>query len=308
MAKIHYSKQATNVQQQINLLLSRNVTISDQEKAKEYLLDIGYYRLGFYSYPFELTFPKLDRSRRHDVQIGTRIEDIVAFYYFDFDMRNILNRYLSRIEIAIRTTIIYELSNKYSSDPYWYVNPAIVDNAFVSKFTEQFYPMIKTKEPIKRHHKKYFGQYAPAWKAMEYMTFGNLEILYTNLLSTVDKSLISRKFNEPSFASFENYLSVVREVRNSCAHGNVIALMKLSFPVQRGLASPYIAQGTHNKFLVAIKVIDFLLRQISVNRAEEMWQEIYGATKKMYAVTPSIRPLIEQETGIILPLEDSKHP
>ena len=93
--KVVYTKFATSYAQQINLLKSRGVIIEDIEKAKEYLSDIGYYRLGYYLFPFEQTYPILDYRRSHDVIPGTRIEDVVAFYYYDLDLRNILNRYLS---------------------------------------------------------------------------------------------------------------------------------------------------------------------------------------------------------------------
>ena len=89
--KIPYTKQAKSLDEQITILRSRNVIIKDEEKAKEYLSDIGYYRLGFYSFPFELTYPFLDSRRRHEVKPNTTIEEIVALYYYDFDLRSILN-------------------------------------------------------------------------------------------------------------------------------------------------------------------------------------------------------------------------
>ena len=299
--KIPYTKYASTYDQQIQLLSSRGVVITDVEKAKEYLSDIGYYRLGFYVYPFELTYPFLDHRRSHNVIPGTRIEDIVAFYYYDLDLRNLLNRYLSRIEVAIRTSIIYELSNKYSTNQYWYVDPAIVDNSFIQTFTTQYYGKIKLKDPIKRHHRKYLGSYAPAWKAMEYMTFGNLENLYDKLKCNADKSLISNLLGEPAIGVFKNYLSVVREVRNSCAHGNVIVGMSLTNNVKTGAACPTLPIGTQNTFYGALRVIDFLLRKVSVNRSNDMWKEIYKATNRLYKISPNLRPLVEQKTGIVLP-------
>lgn len=158
--KIPYTKRATTLQQQITLLKSHGVQIADEDKAHEYLSDIGYYRLGFYIYPFEQTYPFLDHRRSHNVLPGTTIEDIVAFYYYDLDLRNILNRYLSRIEVALRTTIIYELSNRYPSNPWWYVDPTIVDASFITTFTSRFYGNIKDKDPIKRHHHRYQEPYA----------------------------------------------------------------------------------------------------------------------------------------------------
>ena len=94
-AKQTYTKQATSLDDQVAILRSRGVIINDEEKAKEYLSDIGYYRLGFYTHPFEITYPELGGRRRHDVQPVTHIEDIVALYYYDLDLRTLLNRYLS---------------------------------------------------------------------------------------------------------------------------------------------------------------------------------------------------------------------
>lgn len=293
--KIPYTKHASTYDQQIQLLISRGVVISDVEKAKEYLSDIGYYRLGFYVYPFEQTYPFLDHRRFHNVIPGTRIEDIVAFYYYDLDLRNILNRYLSRIEVAIRTTIIYELSNKYKTNQYWYVDPAIVDRSFINTFTTQFYGKIMLKDPIKRHHKKYLGNYAPAWKTMEYMTFGNLENLYDKLLFNADKSLICNIFGEPAMGVFKNYLSVIREVRNSCAHGNVIVGMSLTNNVQAGAACPTLPIGSQNTFYGALRVVDFVLRKVSVNRSTDMRNDIYKATNRLYQISPNLRPLVEQK-------------
>lgn len=41
-----YLKKATTIDEQIAILRKRGMIISDKEKAKETLLDIGYFRLG----------------------------------------------------------------------------------------------------------------------------------------------------------------------------------------------------------------------------------------------------------------------
>ena len=51
-------KTATTIEKQIEILRSHGIIIKDEEKAKEILHDIGYYRLGFYFFPFEETYPK----------------------------------------------------------------------------------------------------------------------------------------------------------------------------------------------------------------------------------------------------------
>ena len=60
-------KKATTFDDQILKLRSRGVEINDEEKAREILADIGYYRLGFYFFPFEKTYPELGNKRCHDV-------------------------------------------------------------------------------------------------------------------------------------------------------------------------------------------------------------------------------------------------
>lgn len=296
----NYSKHATDYDEQIDILRSRGLVIPDVNKAKEILSDIGYYRLGFYIHPFEITYPLLDHRRSHQIKPGTKIENVVALYYFDLDLRNILNRYLSRIEVAIRTTMIYELSNKYISDPYWFVNPNIVSPNFIAGFPT-IYNSIKKKAPIKRHHSKYNGQYAPAWKTMEYMTLGNLETLYANLIQNTDKQLISTRFNEPAVGAFKTYLTAIRETRNSCAHGNILFDMALSTGIRTGSACMSFPNNTQQTFWGALRVIDYLVRQISVNRAKDMWSEIFRATLLLYSKAPALRHIVEAQSGIIVP-------
>lgn len=147
-------KKATTIEEQIKRLRDRNVTIVDEEKAKENLLDIGYYRLGFYFFPFEVTYPQL-KKRDHKMKAGTRFTDAVALYYFDFDIRNILMRYISRIEVAFRTYMTYTLSNRYKDDPCWFINPNVVDQSFVDSFDSSCYDGIRKNANIRRHHKHY---------------------------------------------------------------------------------------------------------------------------------------------------------
>ena len=46
-------EKGTSVDAQIAILESRGMKIENLDKAKEILLDISYFRLGFYWFPFE---------------------------------------------------------------------------------------------------------------------------------------------------------------------------------------------------------------------------------------------------------------
>ena len=79
-------KIATTLEQQIALLKNRGMVFDcDIEKVKETLLDIGYYRLGFYWNPFEI-------DKKHNFIKGTLFSDVIKLYYIDVDLKNILNK------------------------------------------------------------------------------------------------------------------------------------------------------------------------------------------------------------------------
>lgn len=90
------AKTATTIDEQIKLLQSRGMKIIDEQKAKENLMDIGYFRLGFYWFPFEQTYPRKIK-RNHVFKDDTKFDYAIKLYYFDFDLRNLLLRYISRI-------------------------------------------------------------------------------------------------------------------------------------------------------------------------------------------------------------------
>ena len=98
---------ATTAEQQIQILKDRGLNLDlGEDKAKEILLDIGYYRLGFYWNPFEI-------DTNHNFKEGTIFSNVVKLYYLDVDLKNILNKAINRIEINLRTQLIYTISNKY---------------------------------------------------------------------------------------------------------------------------------------------------------------------------------------------------
>lgn len=121
-----YLKRATTIDEQIAILRNRGLIIANEQKAKEHLLDIGYFRLGFYCFPFEKDYPQ-KVNRTHIYNEGTIFEDVVKLYYFDFDLRNLLMRYINRIEINFRTYLTYSVSNKYKDSPTWFADPAIMN-------------------------------------------------------------------------------------------------------------------------------------------------------------------------------------
>lgn len=268
-------KQSTTVEQQIEKLENRGMLIDiPREKAKEILSDIGYFRLGFYCFPFEITYPN-KKNRKHKYNEGAKFSDVVALYYFDVDLRNILLKYLNRIEINFRTNIIYRVSNQYVDCNIWFVSPAVMNKNFIDKFDAELYTENFKKNPIiKNHHKKYINdKYAPAWKTLEFLTFGAMFKLYQNLKDNSLKQKISLQYNVRNVDTFEIYFRTIVELRNLCAHGAVLFDHRLTIALRNGVALKIDNQNKNNIFS-AIKILHYMLEYISENRAKDMKTEI----------------------------------
>lgn len=285
------AKSATTIDQQLDLLKSRGLTVNDADKAREILLDMGYYRLGFYLFPFEKSYPEL-RNRTHEYVEGASFEDAVNLYYFDFDLRLLLMRYLNRIEIAFRTSLVYNLSNKYNSNPVWFVNPVIVNRPYAREFERKVYTSDFKRNPvIHRHHQNNPNdRFAPAWKTLEFMTFGAVMKLYEQLKELDDKIFVAHKFGIRQVVTFESYMHTIRQVRNACAHGLLLYDLRLPQAIRRGPAAYNSAE--RNNIIGAIRVINYIMGTISANRANDMSKQIKSLYKDLCSASPNLKPLI----------------
>ena len=256
------ARKARSIEEQIKLLKKRGMIFDDEDKAKQILEDVGYYRLGFYWYHFQKDFKK------HLFLDNTHFSTVIN-YYLDVDLRFLLIKVLSRIEINLRTRIIYIVSNHYKDNPFWFADKKIMKNQFVDTL-DNFYTDIKKKNKvIAEHHRKYPNdKYAPAWKTLEFMTLGSLYTLFTSLKEEEIKTAIASKYRVRNIKVFDNYFKVIRNIRNICSHTRV--LYDLSYyetVVKKGVVK--ISDEEKNSLSAIIKVISYFLQQISANRAND---------------------------------------
>ena len=288
---------ARTLDQQIALLQSRGMEISDIEKAKEVLLDVGYYRLGFYWFPFEQSYPS-KRNRTHILNSGTNFDDAVKLYYFDYKLRNILSYYIQRIEINFRNYLTYTLSNHYNDNPQWFVDNNYVEESFISNFDTSVYNSgFKMNTVIKEHHRNHREDaYAPAWKTCEYMTFGSVLNLYKALKDRRIKIDIANHYGIRYIEVLENYMEIVRELRNYCAHGNVLYDFVPFKYIRRGPAN---IRGAVNfrSLYGSISVVLYLLKQVSENRYNDMKEEV-NALIERYSANTKVREILNTISGI----------
>ena len=290
------AKFATDVEEQIDLLESRGMTINDKEKAKECLLDIGYFRLGFYWFPFEESYPR-KINRTHKFKEGTRFDHALQLYYFDCDLRNIFLKYINRIEINFRTKLIYYASNRYKQDPFWYQDSKYVNKAFLEGDVMAKAMKDASKEDVIIHDMKtHKRNVSPAWKAMEFFSFGATISLYDNLTEGPLKCKISNLYGIPSPNNFLSYIDTVRKLRNYCAHGKVLFDKNLPEAISNGPLG-YLG-NSKNQLFGAYRVLGYLLGVVSQNRAQDMRQEV----KSLFDNLPDdvVKSIILQNSGFLL--------
>jgi abortive infection bacteriophage resistance protein len=272
-------KQATTVEEQIERLINRGMILDlGYEKTKEILSDIGYFRLGFYCFPFEV--PQTI-NRTHLYKKGTKISDIIELYYLDVDIRNILSQYINRIEINFRTNLVYKISNKYQGCNTWFVDPFVMERKYIDEFDTKVYTDSFKKNPIiKLHHKKYINdRYAPAWKTLEFITFGGILRTYRNVKDKAIKQKISEQYGIRNIDVMENYMQSIVEIRNICAHGGALFDHTLIQSLRNGPALKT-NNRNKNKLYSVIQIIFFILKSISQNRAVEMETAVKSRVNK----------------------------
>ncbi len=259
-------------------------------KVEETLLDIGYYRLGFYWHPFEL-------DKEHNFKEGTKFSDAVKLYYLDLDLRTLLQKYLNRVEINFRTKVVYTVSNHYKTNPIWFVDRNTMSKKFIDDFDKKIYtPIVKKKPAIKAHHEKHLNdRYAPAWKTLEYLTFGNLETLFNNLKDEKIKGKIASCFRIKELNVFINHIKVIVRLRNICAHGSLLYDDRLPTEIKR--TPGLIIQGNDRKKLIAsIKLLTFYVNKTPKNRSKDLTGQI-GQVMQKHKDSPVLKNIIETKSG-----------
>lgn len=288
---------AIDLDEQIALLRSRNMTINDVEKAKEILFDVGYFQMGFYWFPFEKSYPQ-KHHRTHEFKDGSNFDTAVKLYYFDFNLRNNLLKPLSRIEIAFRTKVAYIVSNKFRNSPTWFVDTAVVSNTQARSFYKKVYKQLLDKTPlIALHHRHHINdKYAPAWKTLEFMTLGEVVNLYKSIKDENLKLEVAKEFGIKKLPTFESYLNLIKNLRNTCAHGSVLYDFTPDYSIRKGPAMKK-GIGENQNLNGALRVVLYMMSQVSQNRARELMNDIDSLIAK-YGVNPEVSRILNDISGL----------
>lgn len=211
-----YDKKTFTIEQQIQQLRDRGMVITDEDQAKHYLSQVSYYRLAGYWWPMQ------EDKEKHTFKFNSKFVDVVSLYNFDRELRILLFDVIEKIEISLRTKLIYHLSHEF--DPWWFQNTNIFQDtgALVETLASMNEEVDRSKDIfIKEHKKKYKDdlRFPPAWKTLELTSFGSLSKLYGNLKNTIrSKNTIAEELGAVNHTYLPSWLQSIAQIRNYCAH------------------------------------------------------------------------------------------
>lgn len=208
-------KEPLSFEKQIEKLKSHGMVMEDEEKVKEILAEINYYRFTGYTLQY----------RKHpdesDYIEGLPFEKVYRIYQFDESLRDIFRKYIEVAEVYYRTQISYGFSMvKCVNPPY---DQHYDENNFYNKtgYKEVMESFKKEKNYYKdslivKHHKAKYDSKMPLWVIVELMSFSNTSKLYSSMYIS-EKGKIADAIGV-SYGTLENHLHCLAVLRNKCAH------------------------------------------------------------------------------------------
>lgn len=211
-----YSKPALTLDEQLDRLVHRGMTVRDRQRARHHLNHINYYRLRAYWLPDEVPATTADE---HAFRSGTDFDDIVDLYSFDRKLRLLVMDAIERVEVSLRTRWAHVLALRYGA--HGYLDPAHFRTASqhtrcLEKLREEY---ARSHETFVLHYRKTYTDpdLPPVWGICELLSFGQLSLWYQNLAAGADRVEIAQPYgvDEQILKSFAHHLTYVRNV---CAH------------------------------------------------------------------------------------------
>ncbi|XOV66077.1 MAG: Abi family protein [Fluviicola sp.] len=282
-----YTKEPLTSAQHIVLLKERGLKINDENRAKKYLENVGYFRLTGYMYHLQ------ENDGTHLFKDGTTFNDIILHYQFDKRLRSILLLYIERIEVALRA----KLTNYFSLNHgfYWYTEyDLFLDKDVYHNINEEIKEYFK--DPQERFLKSFKFKYQseslpPSNMAMEILSLGKLSRLFQAVVNDVEKGSISNDFGLPS-TILSSWFIRLTIVRNICAHHSRLwnRTLSASQPVipSRKKHKFYgsLPDNFHTSLYGVISMIDRLLKKI--NPTNSFISEITSLVNKYPTVNTTL--------------------
>ncbi len=226
-------KQFKTIDEQIDLLASRRMSFNNVENAKKLLLTNNYYNVinGY---------KDLFMNNEDTFKNGTSFEELYALYDFDRSLRDILLKYILKIENTLRTLVAYYFSLEHGNDNYLTINNFnCYQNINVSektkikriKYIQELIIKIQQKTSKAMISKSYIQHYVvtygfvPLWVLVNILSFGELS-KFIELMKQKERVKIA-KFFDCDEDGLIQMVKLINFYRNLCAHDERVYNAKL---------------------------------------------------------------------------------
>ena len=237
-----YTKPATTLEEQLDLLVSRGLVVEDRPSAIHWLSQVSYYRLRGYTFPFQN-----NAEVGHPFWKPTELTWLRELYEFDRNLRLVVMDGIERVEVAVRTQVVLNLS--LAQGPWWFEDSSLFarPELHVRDLGELDKELQRSHEVFLDHYKKEYSSPArpPAWMTLEVASFGLLSKIFQNLrigLHAKKQVLAYFGLGEGGARFLESWLHHLSTIRNLCAHHsrlwNRISKQPVSFAPR--LAAPWL--------------------------------------------------------------------
>ncbi len=227
-----FLKPHKSIDEQIAILKTRGMIISDENFAKTTLEKVGYYNLinGFKS-----PFVDINNTLGEKFIENTKFEYLVNLYNFDIDLKSSILTKILVIEKILKSIISYDFSSVHGELNYleeksfntYNTKTAQKTNDLISTIKEKIrtalHPKYATNKQYDciRHYKSNYGD-IPIWIIFNILNFNDIRNFYACLLPNTKHIIathIGKIFGLPIKQNeLFNFICILVEVRNACAH------------------------------------------------------------------------------------------
>jgi abortive infection bacteriophage resistance protein len=256
-----FTKPPKTYDEQLALLKQRGLSISSDSETLRWLKRVNYYRLSAYYIPFQEPRPS------EAFLPGATWERVIDLYIFDCRLRHLFKIAMERIEIALRTTITYELAHTFGpfahtkSTTYatWFLYPGKRSHSDFEEFIQSIEKEEKRAREVfvKAYRDKYTSEkFLPIWMATELMSFGTLSMMFSGLNNATQRQIASKY--QMRNVPFQNWVHVLSSIRNVTAHSSRLWNRQLGIKAVIPNNCPYQIPSTDRVYCVAVMIQHFL--------------------------------------------------
>lgn len=227
---MEYSKGHLSFEDQADRLIARGL-LADRAELIIRLQAVSYYRLAGYLHPFRER--DADGNALDRFQEGTRLEAVWNRYCFDRRLRVLTLDAIERVEVSIRTKLVFRFTRLYG--PFGYCDDANLPKLKISEYLEWRMALQeetdRSKETFKKHFLEKYGDHhrnLPLWMLAELMSMGSLLTFFKG----VEPALKRQIAEEYGFADevLLSWLRSLNAARNICAHHSRFWNRVLGYP------------------------------------------------------------------------------